>query len=88
MTPKALSPARPRTVAVLIYGGSLLAVLLMLLRYGFHHSPLASLIGEKAFKYLSQVYVAGRLTEWFVLTVGRRVARSITTFGQHEVIHD
>jgi hypothetical protein len=69
-------------------GFSLLALLLVILRVLFLRFPFGAAVVETAFKYLSIVYLAGRLVDWFLQLVTRHVSSWIAANQQKGAINE
>jgi hypothetical protein len=69
-------------------GFSILALLLVILRVLFLRFPFGAAVAETAFKYLSIVYLAGRLVDWFLQLVTRHVSSWIAANQQEGAINE
>ena len=69
-------------------GFVILAVLLVILRVFFLRFQFAAMVAGTAFKYLSIVYLAGRLVDWLLQGVTRYVSSWVTANHQKEMAHD
>jgi hypothetical protein len=69
-------------------GVAFLALLLVILRVLFLRFPFVATVVETMFKYLSIVYLAGRLLEWCLQMVTRSVSSWIPAHQQEEMIND
>jgi hypothetical protein len=69
-------------------GVGILALLLVILRVLFLRFAFGATVVETVFKYLSIVYLAGRLVDWFLQMVARYVSSWIPVDHQEEMIND
>ncbi len=69
-------------------GFAILAVVLVILRVLFLRFQFGAMVAETTFKYLSIVYLAGRLVDWLLQAVTRFVSSWVTANHQKEMIHD
>jgi hypothetical protein len=71
-----------------ICGVAILALFLVILRVLFLRFPFGATVVETVFKYLSIVYLAGRLVDWFLQVVTRCVSSWIPVDQQEEMNND
>jgi hypothetical protein len=69
-------------------GVAILALLLVILRVLFLRFAFGATVVETVFKYLSIVYLAGRLVDWFLQMVTRYVSTWIPVDHQEEMVND
>jgi hypothetical protein len=66
----------------------ILALLLVILRALFLRFPFGAAVVGTAFKYLSIVYLAGRLVDWLLQVVTRHVSSWMPANQQEEAINE
>jgi hypothetical protein len=71
-----------------ICGVAILALFLVILRVLFLRFPFGATVVETVFKYLSIVYLVGRLVDWFLQLVTRHVSSWIAANQQKGVINE
>jgi hypothetical protein len=69
-------------------GVSILALFLVIVRILFLRFPFGAAVVETAFKYLSLLYLAGRLVDWFLQAVTRYVSSWFPANRQEEMINE
>jgi hypothetical protein len=69
-------------------GFVVLAVILVIFRVLLLRFPFCAMAAGTVFKYLSIVYLAGRLVDWFLQAVTRCVSRWLPASWHKEMIHD
>jgi hypothetical protein len=70
-----------------ICGVAILALFLVILRVLFLRFPFGATVVETVFKYLSILYLAGRLVDWFLHAVTRYVSSWFPANRQEEMIN-